>query len=180
MLKHIKFFALAAGIGAGALFFSSCDRNEDDNQEELITTVELTFSRAGQADQVFTFKDEDGAGGKSPVIDDIVLAANTAYTVKVSVLNESISPAEDITEEIEAEKDAHLFVYQVSGANATFSATDTDSKGKPVGLNAAVTTAGASSGTLKLTLKHEADKSAAEPLNTGETDVEATFVLKIQ
>lgn len=180
MIQHLKFLSLLAGFAALVATFSSCDRDKEDNEEELITTVKLTFSRSGETDKVFTFKDSDGAGGNAPVIDEILLAPNATYTVSVAVLNESVTPAENITEEIETEKDAHLFVYSVSGAKVTFAATDTDSAGKPVGLTATATTAAASTGSLTLTLKHEADKSAAEPLNTGETDVEATFVVKIQ
>ena len=181
MVQHLKFLSLLVGIFATAtVLFSSCDRGEKGNQEELITTLKLTFSRSGQADKVFAFRDTDGPGGNPPVIDEIQLTPNATYTVKVEVLNESVVPAEDITEEILAEKDAHLFIYTVSGANVTFATTDTDSKGKPVGLNATAVTSAASTGSLTLTLKHEADKSATEPLSTGETDVEATFVVKIQ
>lgn len=182
MIFHSKSsIAFLLFLSAAIISLSGCDKHEHSQSQELITTLKLTFAQPGQTAKTFVFKDLDGVGGTAPTIDAVALAPNSTYTLAVEVLNESASPVEDITEEVQAEKDDHLFVYKVAGgANLTVTATDTDSKGKPVGLAATVTTGAASSGTLTVSLKHQPDKSAADPSQTGETDVEATFNVQIK
>jgi hypothetical protein len=78
------------------------------------------------------------------------------------LLNESETPSEDVTEEIEEEDEDHQFFFQVSAAlKLTHSYDDQDGNGNPVGLTNKITTGASSSGTLTLTLRHEADKSAS-------------------
>jgi len=114
------------------------------------------------------------------------LPASRAYTVSVAVLNESVSPAANITAEIQAEDEAHQFFYQVAGANLTMTYADSDGNGKPVGLITTGVTGAASSGTLKVTLRHQPDKnganvSAGDITNAGgETDIEVTFPVTVQ
>lgn len=69
----------------------------------------------------------------------------------------------------------------------SFGYADADANGKPIGLKTILNTGGASSGTLKIILRHQADKNAAgvsngNPTNAGgETDIEVDFVnLSIQ
>lgn len=161
---------------------SGCKKEDDhdhDDEQELITTVRVTFTGGG-ATTSFNWKDVDGAGGKAPVIDKIVLKENILYTVTVSFLNESVSPAEDITTEVKTEGTAHLVCFGSTGNISSPLATDTDSNGKPLGLNASCTTLAAGDGTLTISLKHEPNKSGASPCTTGETDAEASFAVTIQ
>jgi hypothetical protein len=86
----------------------------------------------------------------------------------------------DFTPEIIAEKDEHLFIYKVTGANLTISDLSKDTKGKDFGQTATFKTGVASSGTLQIVLKHNADKSTSDPSKTGETDLDITFPVVVK
>lgn len=167
-----------------SLWLGACKKDDEKpvTETELITTVRLTFTNpVSGVSSTFNWKDADGDGGQAPVADQINLSQLITYTVSVSVLDESKNPAEDITEEIEAEKDEHLFVFTPSGISGfTMTATDVDSQGKPVGLTATAVSTNPGTGSLRVVLKHEPDKNAADPGATGDTDVEATFPVVIQ
>ena len=161
--------------------FTACDDDEGvgPTEQELITTVRLTFSNAG-VPVVFTAIDADGPGGNPIVIDDIKLAENTIYSLKVEFLDEQ-DPAnvEDITAEVMEEDLVHLVCFDATGVPAPTD-LDVDSNGDALGLNATFSTAGAVNGTLKVSLKHEPEKSSTTPCATGETDVEVTFPVVIE
>ena len=170
---------------------TSCDDDDPEpvNEEELITTVNVTFTNEADASDVVvaSFVDADGEGGNAPVITNPTLSANASYSVSIEFLNESESPAEDITEEVAEEDYEHQVFYVVgSGLNLTYLYTDEDRDGNPLGLSGTGTTGGASTGNLTVLLLHEPDKSAAgvgegDPSNAGgETDVEVTFNVTIQ
>jgi len=157
------------------------------NEEELITTLQLHIHSANDVEHKhFIFRDVDGAGGNAPVITADTLSHDSIYHVEVVVLNESASPAEDITAEINAESDVHQFFYQVSGANATVTYADADANGNPIGLETDWTIGAASNGTLVVTLRHQPDKTAAgvssgDITNAGgETDIEVTFPFVVE
>ena len=99
------------------LVISSCQKdpaNPDDG--ELITTVKVEFIESvSGAKQSFEFRDLDGEGGNAPSeFDEISLSANKSYKCEVYLLNESVTPVDDITLEIEAEADDHQFYYTPS------------------------------------------------------------------
>jgi hypothetical protein len=178
----------------GAALFSSCKKDADDpaapvppvNEEELITTVRLTFNTASFAEYKYmVFTDLDGDGGNAPVILADTLSADSIYDLNIEVLNESVSPAEDITAEILAEGVDHQFFFQVNGADLVISYGDADTNGDPIGLLSACFAGMAGSGSLKVTLRHMPDKTAAgvavgDITNAGgDTDIEVTFPLII-
>jgi hypothetical protein len=174
-------------VGA-ALFMNSCKKETiDPNESELITTVRLkltnTFSSSINP-LVYEFKDLDGEGGAAPVkFDNIVLQKNIPYICEVTVLNESVSPADDITKEIKAEANDHQFYFVPSSSNLlTVSNYDTDAQGLPLGLSSFwVTGLNPGTGTLRLVLKHKPGTKAANDLiNKGDTDIELNFKLIIQ
>jgi hypothetical protein len=174
-------------VGA-AIFMKSCKKETiDPNEGELITTVRLkltnTFSSSINP-LVYEFKDLDGEGGAAPVkFDDIVLQKNIPYICEVTVLNESVSPADDITKEIKAEANDHQFYFVPSSSNLlTVSNYDTDAQGLPLGLSSFwVTGLNPGTGTLRLVLKHKPGTKAANDLiNKGDTDIELNFKLIIQ
>jgi hypothetical protein len=190
MKKHFFKFMLVAS-GALMLTISGCkkdDGHDHDNEQELITTVKVVFTPTGGGSAVeFKFYDLDGDGGNAPVITNGVLDASKTYTVATSFLNESVTPVEDITTEVVAEGKEHQVFYQIQSAlNLTVSYNDTDADGRPIGVVANATTGAASTGTLKVTLRHEPNKSAANVASGnianagGETDVEVTFNVAIQ
>ena len=178
---------------------------EEVNAEEVITTVALSFSPASGGDAL-TFAWADPENDGTPVVDPIVLADAETYTLGVSFLNELEAPAEDITEEVDAESDQHQVFFTGSavqgpatGENASAviaqAYDDADANGFPIGLASSVGTLGVGSGTLTITLRHLppendtpvktgtlADDVAAGGIESlpGETDASVDFALEVQ
>ena len=136
--------------------------DENINDGEVITTVELTFTPAAGAALVFTHADPENDG--APVIDPIVLPVG-AWTLGVRFLNALEDPAEDITVEVQAESDEHqVLVYgsgvasEATGDNAAALATigydDEDTNGLPVGLAHTVDATTAGTAELQVMLRH--------------------------
>jgi hypothetical protein len=183
-IQKRNFLKPAFGLFLAAGLLSACDKDDEEphNEGELITTVTLTMQEAGTANTVTaTFRDPDGEGGNVPTqFDEIVLKPNTVYNTTISLLDESKTPAENIGEEIEEEADEHQFFYTpTSGLNVTVAYDDQDSKNLPLGLKTRVTTGAASTGKLKVTLKHQPG-TKNNNIATGETDVELDFTTKVQ
>jgi hypothetical protein len=186
MLKNrIKLLSLA--VAAIILSVSSCKKNDDElpevEENELITTVRLKFTNKANASDVklFTWKDPDGQGGNNPVIDEIVLAANSVYKMEIdAILNEAETPTGNIRGEVAEEADDHLFVFKPAPANIiTITITDKDSKNLPVGLASDAVTTATGTGTLQVILRHQPDsKNGTEA--PGSTDLDATFNVKVQ
>lgn len=139
---------------------------------------------------VMEFKDLDGDGGKNPTFTTSgPLKNGETYTGTLLVLNESQSPAEDITAEISAEDEDHQFFYEVTGnlaGNLAISYNDKDADNNPVGLKTTVKPSGVATGKLKVTLRHEPNKSASgvsagSIANAGGvTDIEVTFDVEVK
>lgn len=159
---------------------------EENNDNEIITTVELHFTpQGGGTTKVFSFNDPDGDGGANPAIDEIQLTPSTVYSVSLVLLDKTKNPVENINEEIEAEGQDHRFYFEPSsGSNITVSNLSNDANGIPLGLQSAWTTGAAATGTLKLTLRHyeSGGKALADPVNSNKSasDVEVTFATRIQ
>jgi hypothetical protein len=183
-MKILKIWLLALPI----MFFVACndDDPEIENEEEVITTMTLTLTKADGSSKVFSFQDLDGEGGNEPVITTEPLEANTEYSVQIELLNETETPSENITEEIEEEDDEHQFFYQVDIVNMNVFYEDMDDDGNPIGLSTTFRTISAGTGTLTVILRHEPDKFAegvADGLIAnagGETDIEVEFDLVIE
>lgn len=172
-------------VTALILSFSACKKDPlpEVEENELITTLRLKFTNKANISDVktVTWMDLDGPGGNNPVIDEIVLAPNTSYTLTVdAILNEAENPVEDIKAEVEGEKDDHLFVYKPNPTSLlTITITDKDSKNLSVGLAADAVTTAAGTGKLQVILRHQPDsKNGTE--TPGSTDLDATFNLKVQ
>lgn len=157
------------------------------NPEELITTLTYTLTPSGGGPVAqFSFRDADGDGGLPPEIEVDTLSAGITYNGELRLLNESVSPVLDITDEIENEKDEHQFFYTINGLHATIEYQDLDNDGYPVGLSTSLFTAGPGQGNIVITLRHLPDKTASGVsdgllLNAGgETDIEVTFPVVIQ
>lgn len=175
----------------GLVILSNC--GDDDpiappNEEELITTVNLVFTPTSGTAVTLKYYDEDGGNGAAaPVVTGGTLAANTAYSVTLEILNESETPAEDISEEIKEEDEDHQFFFEISSSlNLTHTSyDDEDGNGNPLGLENTFTTGTASNGTLKVILRHEPVKSAAGVSDgditnaAGETDIETLPAIDI-
>ncbi|MEZ4797790.1 MAG: type 1 periplasmic binding fold superfamily protein [Flavobacteriaceae bacterium] len=181
IFKFLPFLLLTA-------FIASCSDDDSPapvNEEEVITTLRITFTPQGGGTQVvFQSQDLDGDGPNAPVVSIVGdLQTGTTYNGAVEVLNELETPAEDITEEVMEEDDEHQFFYTITGgAGPAITYNDSDGDGNPVGLSIILTTgANSTINVLTVTLRHEPDKDASgvsdgDITNAGgETDVEATF-----
>jgi hypothetical protein len=161
------------------------------NEQEVITTMVLTFTPTGGNAVVAEFDDADGDGGQPPTIDPINLAARN-YTLTVGFENRLSSPAEDITEEIRDEQDFHLLVF-LGTAPLAQTYADMDGNGLPVGLTSNIA-ATAGSGQLTVTLRHmppeeppvkssttvmEAQTNGVDSIG-GSTDAQVTFDVTVQ
>jgi len=192
MNKNIQ-YVTAALLVASAI--TGCKKDEDGpapipppvNQEEVITTVILSFDNVGAgADKELRFTDADGDGGGAPVYDLDTLDNASVYNVSIIILNETLNPVDTVSNEVLAEGEDHQFFFQPTGVNISYVYGDTDSNGNPIGLLTTMTTGAPSVGTLLVTLRHEPDKTAAgvssgDITNAGgDTDVEVSFPLVIE
>ncbi|MBV6484411.1 MAG: hypothetical protein KFKLKKLM_00915 [Flavobacteriales bacterium] len=149
------------------------------NEEELITTVVLTFTDTTGLVAPFTvtFADPDGDGGNAPTIhEEIHLDSNKYYNVTIQFLDESKTPAEDITEEIEEEATDHLICFTPAGP-ASLSIVRTDSDGTfEIGLESFWSTGSMSmtGNTVTVVLKHQPGVKDGS-CSPGDTDVEVVF-----
>jgi hypothetical protein len=171
-----------------ALAITACKKETgESNEEELITTLVVTCTpQGGGAALEFRFEDLDGPGGNAATQDNIVLAANKTYDVNLTLLNETVSPAEDITEEVEEENLAHRFYYEPSaGSNITVSNLKEDDNGMPLGTTSTWTTTAAATGNITITLRHypgnPPDKQIPDPVNSSKssTDISVNFTTTV-
>jgi hypothetical protein len=187
----MKRFNLSAFALLTVGLLASC--SDDDsvapvNEEEVITTVTASFTPVGGGSVVtLTSRDLDGDGPDAPVVTvSGNFAAGTVYNGAVTFTNELVNPAEDITAEILEEGHEHQIFYQQNGLG-TFSYTDEDVNGHPIGLTVAYTTASApATGTLTVTLRHEPNKSGEGVASGnianagGSTDAEVSFPIVVE
>lgn len=177
----------------------------DENEEEVITTVTLTFSpEGGGADVVAKHADPENDG--APVIDPITLTNGTVYALAIAFTNELEDPAEDITAEVEEEgADHQVLIYggavagpaagDPAGAVVDHAYDDTDDNGFPVGLANTVTASAVGSGDFKVMLRHMPPEDDVAVKNAtvaadfaaggsagigGDVDVDVTFGLTVE
>jgi hypothetical protein len=170
--------------------FTSC--SNDDKviapiAEEVIT--QAVYTLISQADPsnivVFTFLDADGEGGLDGTSSVTgTLNAGTVYDGALTFAN--TIEGEDITEEINEEKEEHQVFFQSTVDGMTIAYADVDANNAPVGLSSTATTGDAGTGTLTITLRHEPTKdadgvSSGDITNAGgETDIEVTFDVTVE
>ncbi len=173
---------------------SDKDVPDAENEEEIITKVQLIFSPTEGAPVVVTALDPDGDGPEDIAPSGpIVLAPDTEYELFIKLEN-TISD-EDITEEVEAEGDEHLFFFgfsegifesptgdgNVDQRADVVNYLDKDVDNLPIGLITAWITGESGSGTFRVILKHQPGiKSATSESTDGESDVDITWTLNIQ
>jgi hypothetical protein len=181
-------FNISVFLSLSLLLFS-CS-NDDDvpvpvNEEEIITTVTATLTPSGGGSAItLQSRDLDGDGPNDPVITvSGNLNAGTTYNGAIVFLNETVNPAEDITEEVNEEADEHQIFFETNGGlQATFTYLNFDGNGNPLGTLFSVETGSASTGNLNIVLRHEPTKPNDGTLADagGETDISVTFPLVIQ
>ncbi len=163
----------------------SCGKDETtpDGDGELITTHRVSMTESGSTgSQVFTFRDVDGPGGQNPsAFDSIIVNANRSYSVSLQFLNESVSPAEDITTEVVDEANDHQVYYEPAGVVINVLGPNLDGVGLPLGTTSTWNAGAIGTGRMKITLKHKpGTKAAGDPVSKGETDVEVEFPVRLK
>lgn len=157
------FISLSLCASLSAIAACGDDAADHGNENEVITTVTLTFTPEGGGTVVTAaFNDPDGDGGDPPTVDPIDLVAG-AYTMTVTFENRLEDPPEDITAEVSDESDEHQIFFtgtavtgpagEQAGAPLTHAYSDTDANRLPVGLSNTITAA-AGTGELTVTLRH--------------------------
>lgn len=161
------------------------DHSHDD--EELITT--LIYSLTSETDGsviAMSFRDPDGDGGVAPTIIGGTLKANHSYKGSITLLNESVNPVEDITEEVRIEAVNHQFFFSSTVSGLTVTYDDQDKDGRPLGIKTVIKTGAAGNGSFKIILRHNPNKSASGVRDGnianagGETDIEVNFPITVQ
>jgi len=184
--QNLKRTALLA---TAAILLMACSNDDDgDNpepveEEETITTMTVTLAPTDGETVTLLSKDLDGDGPNAPEITiSGNLSADTSYTGSIVLLNETESPAENITTEIMEEDDEHQFFFSVTGSLTGTSYMDTDGDGNPVGLSFTLTTGAAGDGSLAVTLRHQPKKPNDGTLADagGETDIAQTFDITVE
>jgi hypothetical protein len=179
-MKTRKFLAFLACSG---ILLASCSDDDDPdpvNEEEVITTMTVTLTPQGGGTAItLQTRDLDGDGPDAPVVTvSGELSANTTYNGVIVLLNETETPAENITTEVEEEDDEHQFFFTVGGGlNADVAYANFDGNGNPLGTQFTLTANDASTGSLAITLRHDLKKPNDGTLADagGETDIAQTF-----
>jgi hypothetical protein len=186
-MKLIKNIVILVYISS---IFAACSDNDNPvviNEEEVITTVRATLvPQNGGTAVTLESIDLDGDGPNAPAITvSGSFDSNTMYAGTLKILNETESPADDITLEILEEDEEHQFFFSFTNEIATATYADQDSNGNPVGVVFNLSTGTAGSGGFTVILRHEPEKSA-DNVNTGDitnaggaTDVEVTFNITV-
>ncbi|MDO6473194.1 type 1 periplasmic binding fold superfamily protein [Maribacter sp. 1_MG-2023] len=184
-MKRNKTLKTVLALSLMATVMTSCSSDDDTpeiiNEEEIITTLTVTLTSANGT-ATLQSQDLDGDGPNAPVITADNLTANTTYTGSIELLNETESPAEDITEEVEEEADEHQFFFSLNGSLTDVTYSDEDGDGNPIGLEFELTTGDAGSGSITITLRHEPTKPNDGTLADagGETDIAQTFTVVVE
>lgn len=185
--KTIRLLFMAIAVTA---VWTGCKKDKDlvpvpqpvVNEPEVITTMKLTFVDSSNTSNIkyATFRDPDGDGGGGPdIFDTIKLQHGKTWLTSIQVLNETVSPVEDITPEILDEKNDHLFCFTPSGTSASVVITDVDGNSLPVGLQSKWKTTTNGNGTMQIVLKHQPGIKTGS-CSLGDTDIDVTFQVKIQ
>jgi len=160
-MKTIKLLSMLAFAG---IVFTSCSDDDDPeevHEEETITTMVVSLAPSGGGTTItLTSRDLDGDGFS----------------------NETESPAEDITAEVDEEGGEHQLIYEYQGAISSIDNLDTDGDGNDLGLAFDLVTGAAGSSTLTVTLRHEPTKPNDGTLSGagGSTDFTATFSITVE
>jgi hypothetical protein len=191
-----------------ATAFTSCKKDKKTepeapappiNQGELITTMKVTLTDTiTNVSATYVFSDLDGAGGNAATFgnggaDSVInITANKAYFTKILLLDESKSPVDTISNEVEEEGIDHMFFFNgISPTGTTSYITDlnggttikyldSDANNRGIGLLTLWTAplTPMPKEPLLIELKHQPsvkDGSYAP----GETDIQVGFKLKV-
>lgn len=181
--KKLTGFFLLLFLVATTLLVGCSDDPEPVNEEELITTVNIMLTPVGGSSENAVTLSWDDLNLNGVVdageIEQVVLYSRNAYTASIELLNKSVDPTEDITEEVREEAEDHLFCFEASGVNIAFSNFDKDANDLNVGLTSTwTTTAATGSGTVNIKLRHQPGTKTGS-CTGGDTDIDITFPIEV-
>jgi predicted RNA binding protein with dsRBD fold (UPF0201 family) len=168
------------------MFFHACKKDETAVSppapgNEFLTTVQLIITNTAVSTDVQTRSVKQLPGQAINYSNaSIVLKKNSTYTVQVKFLDETTTPAGDITVDILARQNYHLVCFAVTGAALTVQRTDhdTNTPSLEVGLQDKFTTVAVGSGSLNVQLRHQPNAKNGD-CAPGSTDVDANFPVSI-
>jgi hypothetical protein len=207
MKSIITTAALLAMLGTT---FTACkkDKKEDPapqqpappaNEAELITTMKITLrDTINNTSVTYVFSDLDGAGGNPATFgnsgaDSIInITANHVYEATILLLDQTKTPVDTISNEVEEEGADHMFFFNSIAPTGTTSYTvnlsggttikylDSDANNRGIGLETLWTANPTSSviEPLKIELKHQPGIKNGT-YAPGETDIQVGFKLKV-
>jgi hypothetical protein len=184
-MKTLKFIVPTVFF---SLLIIGCSGDDDTppapvNEEEVITSVLVNLVAEGDV-VTLESRDPDGDGPTDPEVRvSGNLIAGTTYVGTVQFLNETVSPAEDITEEVEAEGEEHqVFFVFGDGIQGTIDYGNVDGNGNPIGTQFTLVPENPGTGTFTVVLRHEPKKPNNGTLAdaAGETDASVTFNVTIE
>lgn len=180
-----------------------------DNTSEVITTFKLLMTdSATNTVYTFMYKDPDGDGGQagfygpgttslSTQSDSVFnLSPNTTYFTEILLLDETKSPVDTISNEVEEEGQDHMFFFNstnptgspysltLSGSGILLTYTDLDggSPQRGIGLKTrwrTYTATGTTKHPLNIILKHQPGTKNGTII-PGDTDVDVNFKVTVQ
>jgi len=128
----------ASIIATSLLFMTGCNKKESTvtpapPSNEFLTTVELKLTNTANASDTIlaVWKQLDPTGTANPDTSKALLnlKANATYSARVILLDETQSPAANVSDEIKDRVNYHLFFFQptpISQSNLIISNTSTD------------------------------------------------------
>lgn len=188
MKNYIK---ILATISAVVIMFNACKKEEQtvappDPENEVITTVKLVATNVADAADVVTAQWKDltpNDGNPDLTQATLTLKKDAVYNVAVSFLDETKTPADDITLEITDRANYHLICYTpATGLNVTVVRTDHDNNTPQLelGLKTTFTTGAASTGNMQVALHHQPSGKNGTDCGIGSTDAQVDFSVTVQ
>lgn len=185
MLKRFSLFLFGTAV---SLITACSDDPESTNEEELITTVWVTLDPEEEegevAGEVITLgwddSNLDAIVDPGEVVVSGPLLSDKTYTASIQILNKSVDPQIDITEEINEEAEDHIFCFTVLNVGISITNLNEDRNGLPLGVTSTWSTASTvSSGTVNITLRHQPGVKTGDCPGVGDTDATVTFPVQI-
>src|SRR5688500_4442910 len=164
--------------------FHSCDREDPKppNEEEVSTTLTVTLTPGGGGmPVVLSLFDEDGETGSMEPVQNVSgsLRVGTTYSAQIQLLNETVTPALNVSDEVQEEGNDHLFCFSASG-DLSIEYDDSDDQGLPLGLSTTWLTGNAGQREVTIILRHQPGTKNGQCPGTGETDLEVSFSFIVQ
>lgn len=207
MKSTIKTLAITAMI---SLAFAACKKNKSNeptpdtptppaNEAELITTMKVILhDTSTHTNTTYVFSDLDGPGGNPASFgnsgaDSVInITANHVYEATIILLDETKSPVDTISNEVEEEGADHMFFFNsiaptgtpyttyLSGSMTYIKYLDLDANNRGIGLSTLWTAPNVMMNKSPLTIELKHQPSAKDgSYAPGETDIQVSFKLKV-